>query len=528
LGGGSAAELAQTGLVPADAKSIHFYTSGLLGNLLPPDNVLFSLRVVNGLSIPFSPVEVSTNYVHWATDISQFAGKVIEIRFSVAPNRAGSQPPVVFIDNISFSTEPFVPLIARPPTNQIVFVGASAQFTVTLNAPGPYTFQWLFDSKPVAGETNATLRLSNVQFDQAGYYSVIVSNSTGTATSPSATLGVSPIAVWGASLLSPVGISNIQQIAAGAWHGAALRADGTVQTWSDPFEVPVGLSNVVAIAAGYDYTLALKGEGTVVAWGQDEINKQTSVPPGLSNVIAIAAGNYAAAAVISDGTVQAWGGNWNGQASLPPPGLTNVISIALGNSHGAALLKDGTVTVWGSGQTDIPSGLSNIVSIACGDTHTLALRSDHTVYAWGDNSSGQLNVPPGLTNVVAIAAGAVHSLALTSEGFVTSWGSITNVPYGLRGVTKIAAAGSRPVAMALIGSPSQNSTALVPFPRRTTSGFNVSVQSSRSAVYELAYKISLDDPTWKTASLAAGTGGQIVLHDPLAQDAQRFYVVRKW
>ncbi len=53
------------------------------------------------------------------------------------------------------------------------------------------TYQWLFNGGSLSGQTASTLNLSQVQQNQAGNYSVIVSNVAGTATSATAILTVS-------------------------------------------------------------------------------------------------------------------------------------------------------------------------------------------------------------------------------------------------------------------------------------------------------------------------------------------------
>ena len=92
-------------------------------------------------------------------------------------------------------------------------------------------------------QTNATLTLSNIQMEQAGTYSVVVSNSLGIA-SCSATLDVVPVWVWGNN-------SNGQT------------------------NVPAGLSNVVAVATGARHCLALNADGTIIAWGKNLAVKPT-------------------------------------------------------------------------------------------------------------------------------------------------------------------------------------------------------------------------------------------------------------
>src|SRR5436190_1375046 len=74
--------------------------------------------------------------------------------------------------------------------------------------------------------------------------------------------------------------------------------------------VPPGLTNLVAIAAGYYHGLALRSNGTVIAWG-DNTQGQTNNQSSLTNVIAIDAGAYHSLALRSNSTVYAWGLNNN-------------------------------------------------------------------------------------------------------------------------------------------------------------------------------------------------------------------------
>jgi hypothetical protein len=70
-----------------------------------------------------------------------------------------------------------LPIITAQPTNQVVSPGGTAKFSVTATAAT--AFQWRFNGSDIANETNALLQISNVQTNNAGYYLVIVKNSTG-------------------------------------------------------------------------------------------------------------------------------------------------------------------------------------------------------------------------------------------------------------------------------------------------------------------------------------------------------------
>ena len=540
-------ELAQRGFVPSDAKSIHFYTSRdpfipSPNSPLRPEDYDFSFKL-NGQKFPVSPISVDPIAVLWAGDVSKVAGTAGEIRWSLLRTDAATRPPgvapvgaTVFLDNISFSPDPVLNVIARPLLDQSTFIGASVHFDIATIDQGPYSYQWLFDGMVLTGQTNSTLDLENVQKNQAGDYAVTVSNALVSVTSPSASLAIDTIATWGFVRPPPPGLSNVVAIAAGAYHGVALNVDGTVAAWGDNYygqtNVPFGLSNVVAIAAGFIHTLALKSDGTVVAWGGENTpDGQSTVPLGLNNVVAIAGGWTVSLALRSDGTVAAWGANLSGSSALPPTNLTNTVAIGVGAYHGVALKADGSVAAWGDnhyGQLNVPSGLSNVVAVGCGGFHTLVLKSDGTMIAWGDNNAGQTNVPASLSNVVAIGAASDHCLALLSDGVVSCWGSQTNVPFGLMNVTAISAGSSPDYSMALIGTNPPVVRVPVAHPLRTLSGLGLTVPSSKARVYQLQYKNSLADSVWKTMPLVVGNGGTLMLTDPSVTEDQRFYRVRQW
>ncbi len=96
------AEISQTGLIPSNTKSIWFATTpfSLVWNSVPPDDLkpIFS---INGQSISYTAMDVETNYVLWAADVSSYANTTAEIRFAV---KVG-QGVAIGLDNISFSPQ---------------------------------------------------------------------------------------------------------------------------------------------------------------------------------------------------------------------------------------------------------------------------------------------------------------------------------------------------------------------------------------------------------------------------------------
>ena len=95
-------------------------------------------------------------------------------------------------DTIQALTQCSGPVIVTQPTNQVVLVGAMAQFSVNATSSFPMSFQWyLNQTNPfVSPATFGTLTLPNVTVYEVGLYSVVVANAYGSATSSVATLTV--------------------------------------------------------------------------------------------------------------------------------------------------------------------------------------------------------------------------------------------------------------------------------------------------------------------------------------------------
>ena len=82
------------------------------------------------------------------------------------------------------------PVIITQPQSQVLNQGANVTFTVRTAGPGPQTYQWRFNNATIAGATSTNLDRNNVQSNNQGVYTVVVSNSSGSVTSAPAVLTV--------------------------------------------------------------------------------------------------------------------------------------------------------------------------------------------------------------------------------------------------------------------------------------------------------------------------------------------------
>jgi hypothetical protein len=84
----------------------------------------------------------------------------------------------------------FVPSISVPPTDQSVLAGTSISLSVVAAGSGSLNYQWFKNGTAISGANAATLSFASVKTSDAGSYTVSVSNSAGSVTSPAVTLTV--------------------------------------------------------------------------------------------------------------------------------------------------------------------------------------------------------------------------------------------------------------------------------------------------------------------------------------------------
>jgi hypothetical protein len=122
------------------------------------------------------------------------------------PAAAGSFPVALFATNYGgigsnllnlTITKPTPPLILNNPVSQVVTAYQTATFTILTTGTPPLIVRWrkdgtnLSNGGRISGAASNVLSIANVQINDAGAYSVLVTNAYGTATSSNAVLTVS-------------------------------------------------------------------------------------------------------------------------------------------------------------------------------------------------------------------------------------------------------------------------------------------------------------------------------------------------
>jgi Immunoglobulin I-set domain/Immunoglobulin domain len=307
------------------------------------------------------------------------------------------------------------PIITSQPTNRTIAVGGSASFTVVATGTGPLAYQWkkgtanVVNGAGISGATTATLTVTSAQLIHAGDYTVVVTNSVGSATSERAVLAV-------LSLPTIAAQPTNRTVAAGSCVVFAVQAGG-----SPPY--------------GYRWK-----KGTVALGDGPNVTGAASASLSLCNVQTGDAGTYSC--VVTNGV----GSVTSTAATLTvnnPPLITSQPTnrtIAVGGSASFTVVATGTGPLayqWKKGTATVANGAG--ISGASTPTLTitgaqLAQAGDYTVII--TNSVGSATSSPAVLVVqplqpvivnqpVALVVARTHGQAATATFGVTANGAGT-------------------------------------------------------------------------------------------------------
>jgi hypothetical protein len=106
------------------------------------------------------------------------------------------------------SAQGAAPEIISQPASTNVLEGSAISLSVDAIGAAPLSYQWYWNSRELSGGTNSRLELLDIRTNNAGLYSVLVSNSWGAIASSNATLKVFPklvVSFLGQALSSSTG-----------------------------------------------------------------------------------------------------------------------------------------------------------------------------------------------------------------------------------------------------------------------------------------------------------------------------------
>jgi hypothetical protein len=156
---------------------------------------MFNVSATGGLPLVYQWQDNGTNLA----DGGNVSGSVTTnlVISNVASNNIGTY--TVTVTNVARSVTssnafltivPSAPVIVVQPSNQTAIVGSMAAFTVAAIGTTPFTYQWKKNATNIIGATSTNFTIISVQTNDAGIYSVAITNVNGSVLSSNATLTV--------------------------------------------------------------------------------------------------------------------------------------------------------------------------------------------------------------------------------------------------------------------------------------------------------------------------------------------------
>jgi hypothetical protein len=317
------------------------------------------------------------------------------------------------------------PEITQTPLSQTAAPGARVMLRATVSGPGPLTYQWHKGGAPMVGATSESLVLENVQAADAGDYSVVVSNASGSVASGPATLLVErlsslPLSRWRRRSGAPADAA-LWSVASG--NGSlVVVGNGGLILWSNDgsawlpftsgtdrplFGVAHGAGHFVAVG---DEGVALKSEGGIV-WSS--VNTGTTQPlfnVGFGAGVFVAVGAEGTMLLSNDGTA------WTAQTT---PVNSDLTAVASGNGIFVAVGLGGTVLSSADGRiwTERESGLEeDLWFVAFGSDRFVAVGNGARLITSPDGVSWETVPVPTNDDLWSVAYGNGRFVVATLSG----------------------------------------------------------------------------------------------------------------
>jgi len=302
---------------------------------------------------------------------------------------------------LTVTSTPVAPTITTQPSNQTIFAGQTATFSVVANGTSPLSYQWRQNGTAIGGATSSSYTTPTETTSSNGAtFSVVVSNSAGNITSNSATLTVNPDPVAPTITSQPTS----QTINAGQTATFSVTATGTAPLSYQWFQNGTAISG----ATSTSYTTPVEGVANSGTHFSVTVSNSAGNTP--SNTATLTVNGVIGALNPSTGSL-----NFNTVTVT----MNSTLPVTFTNA-GTASITITSATVSGTGFTG--TGISNGQDVPAGQSATLNVTFAPT--GSGGPASGTVTVlsnatDPSLT-VNLSGTGVVHSASLSWTPSVSS------------------------------------------------------------------------------------------------------------
>jgi hypothetical protein len=185
----------------------------------------------------------------------QSDGKVVLGGAFVAVNGAGSGANGNIDRLLGGAPVPAPPSLLFWPLDQTALSGETVLLDVLPTGNKPLSYQWLFNGANLSGETNEAVQLASVSTNQAGAYSVIITNSSGAVTSP-------PIAL---TVIATIDLAQALDLPGSTWSTSGDR-NWYGQTAISHDGVAAAQSGPIGNSQESDLSTTVQGPGRLTFW----------------------------------------------------------------------------------------------------------------------------------------------------------------------------------------------------------------------------------------------------------------------
>ena len=301
------------------------------------------------------------------------------------------------------------PAISTQPAAQSVVVGQTASFSVTATFTGPTTYQWLKNGSNISGATSSTYTTPvTVIGDNGAVFTVVVSNSAGTATSSNATLTVitaPAISTQPAAQSVVVGQTASFSVTATftgpttyQWLKNGSNISGaTSSTYTTPVTVIGDNGAVFTVVVSNSAGTATSSNATLTVITAPAISTQ----PAAQSVVVGQTASFSVTATFTGPTTYQWlknGSNISGATSSTYTTPVTVIgdngavfTVVVSNSAGTATSSNATLTVITAPAISTQPAAQSVVVGQTASFSVTATFTGPTTYQWlknGSNISG--------------------------------------------------------------------------------------------------------------------------------------------
>jgi N-acetyl-anhydromuramyl-L-alanine amidase AmpD len=271
IAGATGAAYTRTNAQPGDAGSYSVVASNLTGGVT---SSIVVLTVLVPPAINLQPQSQTTNQGGTASfSISatgdaplgyrwQFNGAYTGttgtnyILSNVQPANAGSYRCIVTnavgtaTSTVATLTVNVPPAITNQPQSQTLKAGTNATFSLVAGGTAPLGYQWRFNGADIAAAHASSYTRSGIQTNDAGSYSVVVTNLAGSITSSNAVLTVIPLLPLKFDLISSLPDGQVRLVLSGEPGNYAVGSSSNLTDWLLWTNVTIGSGPLELLDSG--------------------------------------------------------------------------------------------------------------------------------------------------------------------------------------------------------------------------------------------------------------------------------------